>query len=102
MYVEVVEHDGSLTLLVAGELDLATAPLLDEELTRAEDTDAAPLVVDLERVEFIDSTGLKVLLKHALLSSQNGCRLRLTRGSPQARRMFEISGAMHLLPFVDG
>lgn len=101
MNIKIVERDGSLILIVDGELDLATAPLLDEALTRAETSDASPLVVDLDQVAFIDSTGLRVLLKHALLSSLNGHRLRLTKGSAQAQRLFEISGTTDHLPFVD-
>jgi anti-anti-sigma factor len=58
------------------------------------------LVLDLDRVAFIDSTGLHVLIKHAALSSANGRRLRLTKGSPQVRRLFEVTGTMDHLPFL--
>lgn len=100
MNIEIVERDGSVILLVDGEIDIATAPQLDEALARAEATEATAVVVDLDRVGFIDSTGLHVLLKYALMSSQNGQRLRLTKGSPQVRRLFEISGTRDHLPFL--
>jgi anti-anti-sigma factor len=58
------------------------------------------LVLDLDRVAFIDSTGPHVLIKHAALSSVNGRRLRLTKGSPQVRRLFEVTGTMDHLPFL--
>jgi anti-sigma B factor antagonist len=98
--IDVVERDGSLVLILEGELDIGTAPMLDQELERAEAGDAGTLVVDLDRVVFIDSTGLHVLIKHAQLSSQNGRRLRLTKGSPQVRRLFEITGTTDHLPFL--
>jgi anti-sigma B factor antagonist len=98
--IDVVERDGSLVLIVEGELDISTAPMLDQELERAEAGDAGTLLVDLDRVVFIDSTGLHVLIKHAKLSSENGGRLRLTKGSRQVRRLFEITGTTDHLPFV--
>lgn len=100
MNIEIVERDGSLFLMVEGEIDIASALLLDEELARAQAADTEMLVVDLDRVGFMDSTGLHVLLKYASLSSQNGQRLRLTKGSRQVRRLFEISGTLDHLPFL--
>jgi anti-sigma B factor antagonist len=100
--IDVVERDRVLTLVVEGDLDIATAPLLDEQLAAAEAKDIAALVVDLDRVEFMDSSGLHVLLRHVAYSSQNGNRLRLTNGSAQVQRLFEISGMSEHLPFLAG
>jgi anti-sigma B factor antagonist len=95
--IEVGECDGALIVRVMGELDLATSPLLHERLTLAEVTDAAKLRVDLDQVEFMDSTGLHVLLEHVLVG--NGTRYSLTRGSPQVRQLFETTGLADRLPF---
>jgi anti-sigma B factor antagonist len=100
MSIEVVQCGNDVVLVLDGELDLATAPLLDEQLAQLQASDAAQLLVDLDRVAFIDSTGLGVLVKHARISSQNGQRLRLTRGSPQAQRLFELAGVWDRLPFL--
>jgi anti-sigma B factor antagonist len=97
--IDTVGRDGSLVLKVHGELDIATSPLLDEALARARDTGAASIVVDLSSVSFMDSTGLHVLIKHAR-EEDNRSRLRLTKPSAQARRLFELSGAYAYLPFV--
>lgn len=97
--IDTVERGDSLVLRVEGELDISTAHLLDEALVRAQDTDAARIVVDLIAVSFIDSTGLHVLIKHALADESRG-RIRLTKGSPQAQRLFELTGALDYLPFV--
>lgn len=94
-----MERDGSLVLAVQGELDIVTSPLLDEALARARDTDAARIVVDLMGVSFIDSTGLHVLIRHAGMEGGRA-RLRLTMGSPQTERVFEMSGAAEYLPFL--
>jgi anti-sigma B factor antagonist len=96
--IELVERQSSLVLVLEGEIDMSTAPLLDDELARAEATDAPTIVVDLVHVEFIDSSGLHVLIKHAC-SDQNRERIRLTKGSPAVQRLFEITGAFEYLPF---
>jgi anti-sigma B factor antagonist len=95
--IERTQRQGrELILTLKGELDLATAPVLDDELTRAQTTDAPAIVVDLEQLDFIDSSGLGVLLRHA--SSDQ--RLRVTRGSPQVQQILEISGVVDYLRFA--
>jgi anti-sigma B factor antagonist len=94
-----IERDGSLVLVVAGEVDITTSFLLDEALERARATDAASIVVDLLAVSFIDSTGLHTLIKHVRLEDPRA-RIRLTRGSPHTQRVFELSGASEHLPFL--
>jgi anti-anti-sigma factor len=100
--IDIVERDGVLTLVIEGDLDIASAPLLDEQLTAAESQDVAALVVDLNQVDFMDSSGLHVLLRHVAHSSQNGNRLRLTDGSAQVQRLFEAAGVSAHLPFLAG
>ncbi|MDQ6811839.1 MAG: STAS domain-containing protein [Actinomycetota bacterium] len=97
--IEIVERASSLILVIRGELDISTARLLDDELGRAEATDAATIVVDLDHVDFIDSSGLHVLIKHAC-SDQSRRRVGLTKGSPQAQRLFKLTGTLDHLPFV--
>ncbi len=101
MHIDVVERDGSLILKVEGDVDLATAPLLDEQLERATASDAAMIVVDLDDVGFIDSSGLFVLVRHTSRSRQNGRRVCLTKGSKQAQRLFKITGVLDHLLFVE-
>jgi anti-sigma B factor antagonist len=95
--IDTVERDGSLVLAVQGELDIATSPLLDEALARARATDAARIVVDLDQLSFMDSTGLHVLIRHTRDEDQQG-RIHLTKGSPQVQRVFELTGALEYLP----
>ncbi|BBH65718.1 anti-sigma-B factor antagonist [Actinoplanes sp. OR16] len=53
---------GHTVLEVGGEVDVYTAPRLRERLIELVDAGARDVVVDLERVEFLDSTGLGVLV----------------------------------------
>lgn len=87
--------------MATGELDLSTAPLLEEALAAAEATDATPIILDIDAVSFIDSTGLRALLEAHARSQQNGNRLRFTRGSDQAKRLFTLAAIDDVLPFVE-
>jgi anti-sigma B factor antagonist len=97
--IDIVERAGAVILVLDGEIDLATASLLEEKLRAVEAQEAADVIIDLDRVSFMDSTGLQVLVAHTL-SKQNGRRVRLTQGSPQVQRLFEVSGLRDHLPFV--
>lgn len=97
--IEIIQRDDALVLVVQGEIDIATAPLLEQRLTEAEAADPSRLIIDLDRVSFMDSSGLQVLVAHTLLDS-NGRRIRLTSGSPQVQRLFTVSGMIDHLPFV--
>ena len=83
-----------------GELDIAGAPRLEEELLSVERSDAAAIVVDLRGLEFIDSTGIRLLLMAAERSRANG-RFTLLRGPKQVHRVFEITDLVDRLPFAD-
>ena len=96
--IDTVERSGAVILLVAGEIDLSTAPLFEEKLLAAEATEATTVVIDLERVSFMDSTGLKVLIKHAVPEAGGG-RVRVTPGSAQVRRLFGITGLLQRVSF---
>jgi anti-sigma B factor antagonist len=105
------EHDGWRVLAVRGEIDAYTSPRLREELKRLIDGGTRRLVVDLQGVEFMDSTGLGVLVsalkrvKEAGASgdgsnpgsgpatgSDDDGRLSLVCTSPQILRVLAVTG----------
>jgi anti-anti-sigma factor len=63
MTVEVTERDGVPVALVAGALDVATAPDLTEALRSAVPNAALGLVIDLREITHVDSAGLHVLFE---------------------------------------
>ena len=97
--IEIIERDEAVVVVVDGEIDIATAPLLEQRLTEVEAGDSPQLIIDLDRVSFMDSTGLQVLVSHTL-SETNGRRIRLTKGSPQVQRLLTVSGMADHLPFA--
>ena len=84
---------------LSGELDLDGAPRLEEELRDAERGDATSIVVDLGGLEFIDSTGIRLLVLAAERLPDG--RLSLLRGPQQVHRVFELTDLVDRLPFVD-
>jgi anti-anti-sigma factor len=84
-------------LVVKGEIDIATSARLHEQIERLSAEDAEIVVFDLERVTFIDSTGLGVLL-HA--NERLGPRLRIVPGRAVVR-LLEITATRDKLPIID-
>jgi anti-anti-sigma factor len=97
--IAVVETEDAVRLVLSGELDIATAPLLDAALAEAEAGSAARILVDIGGVPFIDSSGLRALIGAADRTAAD--RLAVTGAGPQARRLFELSGAARRLALVD-
>ncbi len=97
--IKTLERDQTVIVRVEGELDLTTAPLLDNTLAEAESSCATTVLLDLDQVEFMDSTGLQVLLARVILNG-NGKRFALTRGSPQVQHLFRVAGVIDRLPFA--
>jgi anti-anti-sigma factor len=96
------ERDGDLhTLELEGELDVATAPDVEQELKRVEATNAEAIILDLSDLTFIDSTGIRLVLAADRRSRADSNRLTLLRGTAAVRRAFEISGVAPLLSFAD-
>jgi len=84
----------------SGELDIATAELLEQELRAAEDSDAARIVLDLSGLAFMDSTGLRVVLDANERCGGEADRLRVIAGSPAVERLLDIVGLRERLPLI--
>lgn len=94
--------DGLPVVHLSGEVDLAAAPALRDRLvTLAQQlaaTDGARgVVLDLERVSFIDSTGLSVLVAAHSRLGESGRQLRVAAAPPRVRRVLELTGLDGLL-----
>jgi anti-sigma B factor antagonist len=90
------EPTGALRVGLAGELDLATAGQLRDRL-RALCADGRPVVLDLRRLEFIDSSGVRELVRAVSAARRDGWGLSLdTAVGPQVRRVLELLGLRDL------
>ena len=91
------EMDGVVTIALSGELDMATVPILSDHLAPFEGNGVSTIILDLQGLTFIDSTGLHAFLEARRRAVSNGHRLQLTGAGPAARRLFELTGIQFLL-----
>jgi anti-sigma B factor antagonist len=100
--ISAAEHEGRLHVTLRGELDLATAPEFEQLLDAAIDA-GQELLVDLRGLEFMDSSGVRVLVAAHTRAGRAGTRLiivRPGRDNPVAR-IIEVSGLDGELNFID-
>jgi anti-sigma B factor antagonist len=99
--VEVANKGEAAIISVSGELDLASSPALEEELERACGSDASLVIVDLRELEFMDSTGLSVLVRAHQRAAENSQRFGLVNGSQQVQRLLSLTGVADRLALAD-
>jgi anti-sigma B factor antagonist len=79
-------------LRVTGEVDLYTAPMLRERIRELAAKGAVHLIADLSQVDFLDSTGLGVLVGGLKRLREDGGSLALVTTTPRILRIFQITG----------
>lgn len=89
-------RDGEVVVDVRGEIDLSTAPLLDQRLSQVADTQK--LVVNLSGVTFLDSSGLGVLVRTSNKVENQGGVIRVVVNHPQVLKVLEITGLVGTMP----
>src|SRR3982074_1230209 len=90
--ISVRDDAGTPTVVVEGEVDVATAPALRDELYRLIEQGSREIVVDLGGMDFIDSTGLGVFVGALKRSREGGGELELRSLKPAARTIFDSAG----------
>ena len=100
--ITAADRDGRAHLTLRGELDLATAPELEQLVNESLDA-GNEVVVDLRALEFMDSSGIRVLVAAHARAARVGARLFIVRpasGSAVAK-IVEVSGLDGELNIVD-
>lgn len=97
---EVRPERGAARVLAAGSLDVATVPVLDAQLRELRDAGFKRLIVDLSRLGFMDSGGLRLLLRWDGDSRQDGYEIEVVPGPPAVQRVFELTGTSEMLRFA--
>ena len=85
------EEGDARTVRAVGELDIATAPVLEEWLRHALEHHAGPIILDLTGIGFMDRAGWRVLTLAAIRSRESGDRARIRVGTRGVRRMIEAT-----------
>jgi anti-anti-sigma factor len=100
--VETEERDGGLRVALTGDLDVASAPAVEERLVELDRPDApAVLVLDLRGLSFIDSTGLSLLINTDSRARKAGRHVTIVSGKGAPRRLLETTGLIGRLDVVE-
>ena len=84
--------DDAAVVSLSGDLDVATAPRLRDELLGLSNRGIRAVMVDLAQLEFIDSSGLGVLVSALRRFREHGGDLALQSPKPAALKIFEMTG----------
>jgi anti-sigma B factor antagonist len=96
------ETDGTaVCLALEGELDIATVTQVERELERIERDAPASIVLDLRRLQFMDSTGLRIILSADTRAREQGRRLVVVHGPDAVQRIFRMTRLDERLEMVD-
>jgi anti-sigma B factor antagonist len=99
--MESAHHGETGRLTLVGELDIATVPRVEAAVEAILRAGTPRLTVDLSRLGFIDSSGLRLFIVLQQRASAEGWKLALVRPEAQALKVFRVSGVEDHLPFVE-
>ena len=100
--VNVRESDGDAYVVdLAGEIDVYTSPKVKDAITELIDKEHYNLVINLEKVRYIDSTGLGVLIGGLKRVREHGGSVNLVCTNPQIKKIFDITGLVKIFGIFD-
>ena len=100
-HCEIVPERDAVRVRPHGALDMATASTLQAEIAQLRDAGFRRLLLDLSTLDFLDSSGLRLLLSLHGEASNDGFVLGFVRGNPRVQRVFEVTGTAEILPFTE-
>jgi anti-anti-sigma factor len=89
--VTVEERGGRVHVILTGELDISTAQRLEDDLRRVEAERPELVVLDLQQLTFMDSTGLRLLITADIRARQEGRRLVIVQGNEMVQRVMRLT-----------
>lgn len=93
-------EDGATVVALSGELDFGTVAQVQQRLTELRDA-GEPVVLDLDRLTFMDSTGIRLVLTACEDARARDWRFSVTRGSERVQRVLEAAQVIDRLPYRD-
>jgi anti-anti-sigma factor len=97
MDIVVKDTDGIKVIMVEGELDTNAAPLAEKELNQLMEQGANKILLNGEKMDFISSSGLRVLLATAQKLKERNGELRVCCLNEDVQEVFDISGFSTIL-----
>lgn len=90
----------AVEVVLTGDLDIASYEQARERVEEADRTGPAVLVIDLSALEFVDSTGVRLVLDADQRARAQGRRVAVRLGTGQAERVFRTLGLLDVLEVV--
>jgi anti-sigma B factor antagonist len=87
------------TIFLSGEVDVSSSQLLEEAVVEACSAGAKEVVLDMGGIEFMDSTGLRAILRGKALCEEKDCDYRVTPAQRPVERTLDVTGVRAKLPF---
>lgn len=95
------ERTGAVYATLRGELDISTATALEDDLRRVEASKPALIVLDLKQLEFMDSTGLRLLISADTRARDDGRRLAIVKGNEMVQRVLRLTRLDERLDIIE-
>lgn len=97
---DVAPERGTVRVVPHGELDMATCPELERHLRELRDAGFDRVVLDLRELTFMDSSGLRAIIREDAAARAEGRTFSLVAGPPAVQRTFEVACVVERLPFI--
>ena len=95
-------HAGGTPLVaLRGELDVSTAPKVEQALQQLEGNGASVIVIDLRGLTFLDSSGLRLILEADGRARREDRRLLVVPGPPEVQRVFRVTLTDARIEFIE-
>jgi anti-anti-sigma factor len=99
--IDAHNHEGLAHVVLTGELDLSTVEKVEQELQRIETDTPAVIALDLSRVTFLDSSGLRLIVSADQRARKTNRRFAIVRGPETVQRVFSITQLDKQLDIVE-
>lgn len=96
-----VDEQTCSRLVLTGELDIYSAPRLDEALVALEEEQRPAVVLDLSSLEFMDSSGLRLIVRAHARAERDGRHVTVVQGPETVARVLRLTGVDRELDVVD-
>ena len=99
MKASIEEQDGKLVATLAGEMDTAAAVEVEETLKPLQATNGKDVYIDCAELEYIASSGLRILLAILKAAKANGSRVVLRHVNDDIKNVFKLTGFINIFEF---
>lgn len=101
MDVQILENSDSTIVLLIGRLDTAASAEVEQNLKPLHEKSKQNIVFDCQQLQYISSSGLRILLGVLKYAKPSGCRVVIKNLSTELKNVFAMTGFDKLFEFID-